>query len=71
MSVSAFSLTPAALPSRRPGSQGPPGATAATGTPHQHRLGDALRAVRVYVASAFEVAVLGEYLEEAGVLRRR
>ncbi|MGQ4514471.1 hypothetical protein [Streptomyces sp. DW26H14] len=36
--------------------------------PHQsYRVGGALRAVRVFVATAFDVAVLGEYAEEAGV----
>jgi hypothetical protein len=37
---------------------------------HRHRLGDALRAVRVFAGAAFDVAVLGEYDEEAGVRRR-
>lgn len=47
------------------------GATAATGHPHSHRAGDALRAVKVYVRAAFGVVVLGEYAEEAGVRRTR
>ncbi|GHJ39938.1 hypothetical protein [Streptomyces sp. TS71-3] len=64
-SGSAFSFNLAAVPPR------PPGASAATGTSHQHRLGEGLRAIRVYVSSAFEVAVLGEYWEEAGVRIRR
>ncbi|MEU7471292.1 hypothetical protein AB0A94_22680 [Streptomyces sp. NPDC044984] len=34
-----------------------------------HRLGDALRAVRVFLGAAFDVIVLGEYDEEAGVRR--
>jgi hypothetical protein len=49
------------------------GATATgVGTiPHpNHRLGDTVRAVRVFVTTAFNVAVLGEYAEEAGVRRR-
>ncbi|MFF9816629.1 hypothetical protein [Streptomyces sp. NPDC014006] len=47
----------------------PPGATPiATG--HRHPLGDALRAVRVYARAAFDVVILGEYGEEAGVRRR-
>ncbi|MFD9501258.1 hypothetical protein [Streptomyces sp. NPDC060035] len=45
------------------------GATAATGHPH-HRLGDAVRAVTVYARTAFGVAVLGEYAEESGLVRR-
>ncbi|MER5281573.1 hypothetical protein ABT025_38510 [Streptomyces sp. NPDC002809] len=45
------------------------GATAATGHPHHHRTGEALRAVRVFVRAAFGVVVLGEYAEEAGVRR--
>ncbi|MCF3964752.1 hypothetical protein [Streptomyces fuscigenes] len=32
-------------------------------------VGDAMRAVRVFVATAFDVAVFGEYAEEAGVYR--
>jgi len=46
------------------------GATAATGTRHSHRLGDALRAVKVFASAALSVCVLGEYGEEAGVHRR-
>jgi hypothetical protein len=39
--------------------------------PHQsYRVGGALRAVRVFVTTAFDVAVLGEYAEEAGVRGR-
>ncbi|MEV8340780.1 hypothetical protein [Streptomyces niveus] len=50
------------------------GATALGSAPHAgphppHRLGDALRAVKVFVAAAFSVAVLGEYGEEAGIIR--
>ncbi|MFE5840699.1 hypothetical protein ACFQ7N_03535 [Streptomyces niveus] len=58
------------------GHVGPPhsGATALGSAPHAgphppHRLGDALRAVKVFVAAAFSVAVLGEYGEEAGIIR--
>ncbi|MET9590674.1 hypothetical protein ABZY45_06865 [Streptomyces sp. NPDC006516] len=47
------------------------GATAASGHPHSHRTGDAVRAVSVFVRTAFGVAVLGEYAEEAGLVRRR
>ncbi|MFD3585952.1 hypothetical protein [Streptomyces sp. NPDC058683] len=50
---------------------GPPGATALDGVPHsQHRLGDALRAVKVFVGAAFSVVILGEYGEEAGIRRK-
>ncbi|MFF2409147.1 hypothetical protein [Streptomyces sp. NPDC058092] len=45
------------------------GATAATGHRYTHRVGDALRAVKVYARAAFGVVVLGEYAEEAGVHR--
>ncbi|MEU3842003.1 hypothetical protein AB0E88_18465 [Streptomyces sp. NPDC028635] len=37
---------------------------------HRHLLGDALRAVKVYARAAFDVIILGEYGEEAGVRRR-
>ncbi|MEU2620496.1 hypothetical protein ABZ642_20585 [Streptomyces sp. NPDC007157] len=61
--MSAATIHPA--PSR------PPGATALDGVPHpQHRLGDALRAVKVFVGAAFSVVILGEYGEEAGIRRR-
>ncbi|MFI6062032.1 hypothetical protein [Streptomyces sp. NPDC051286] len=46
------------------------GATAATGHPPTHYVGDAVRAVKVFARAAFDVAVLGEYAEEARVLRR-
>ena len=42
-----------------------------TGPPRGHRLGEVLRAVRIYVRTAFGVAVLGEYAEEVGVIRTR
>ncbi|MFJ9804015.1 hypothetical protein [Streptomyces wuyuanensis] len=60
--MSAATFTPASRAGR--------GATA-TGAQahHTHRLGDALRAVRVFVSTAFGVVVLGEYSEEAGVRR--
>ncbi|WP_405677342.1 hypothetical protein OG292_22785 [Streptomyces sp. NBC_01511] len=55
---------------------GPPhsGATALGSAPHSgthapHPFGNALRAVKVFVAAAFSVAVLGEYGEEAGIMR--
>ncbi|CAL9480892.1 hypothetical protein [Streptomyces sp. enrichment culture] len=37
---------------------------------HRHRLGDVLRAIKVYAGAAFDVVILGEYGEEAGVRRR-
>ncbi|MCT7351544.1 hypothetical protein N4P33_05080 [Streptomyces sp. 15-116A] len=48
----------------------PPGATPLQGD-HRHLLGDALRAVKVFLGAAFDVVILGEYGEEAGVLRKR
>ncbi|MEU8977777.1 hypothetical protein [Streptomyces sp. NPDC048309] len=48
----------------------PHGATAASSTHHRHRLGDALRAVKVFAEAAVGVVLLGEYGEEAGVRRR-
>ncbi|MFD8724128.1 hypothetical protein ACFV2H_40775 [Streptomyces sp. NPDC059629] len=59
--MSAATITPA--PSR------PPGATAVDGVP-THRLGDALRAVKVFVSAAFSVVILGEYGEETGMHRK-
>ncbi|WP_167536390.1 hypothetical protein [Streptomyces ficellus] len=48
-----------------------PGATALGTTPHPaHRLGNALRAIKVFAEAAFGVVVLGEFAEEAGVRRR-
>ncbi|MET8113157.1 hypothetical protein [Streptomyces prasinus] len=47
------------------------GATATGSVPHSpHRIGNALRAIRVFAESFFSVTVLGEYGEEAGVRRR-
>jgi hypothetical protein len=37
---------------------------------HRHVLGGVLRAVHVYVETAFRVAVLGEYREHSPVSRR-
>ncbi|MEV7994072.1 hypothetical protein ACIP2X_36660 [Streptomyces sp. NPDC089424] len=61
--MSAATFTPAPAPHR------PSGATALTGS-HRHRLGEALRAVRVFAGAAFDVVILGEYGEEAGVRRK-
>lgn len=62
--MSAAAITPAPAPARPPS-----GATAVAGS-HRHRLGDALRAVKVFVGAAFDVVILGEYGEEAGVRRK-
>jgi hypothetical protein len=61
--MSAATITPV------PGGPHASGATALRGS-HHHRLGDALRAVRVFAGAAFDVVILGEYGEEAGVRRR-
>ncbi|WP_156725329.1 hypothetical protein [Streptomyces apocyni] len=65
MSTAAFNPAPAARPNP------PGGATAATGARHVHRVGNALRAVKVFATAAVDVVLLGEYGEEAGVVRRR
>ncbi|WP_105975128.1 hypothetical protein [Streptomyces geranii] len=62
--MSAATLTPASLSARRPGAT-------AVQAGHSHRLGDALRAVRVFTGAALSVVLLGEYGEEAGVRRSR
>ncbi|OUD02467.1 hypothetical protein [Streptomyces swartbergensis] len=62
--MSAATFSPAPAPGR------PPGATAVTGS-HSHRLGDALRAVKVFAGAAFDVIILGQYGEEVGVVRRK
>ncbi|MFI6103759.1 hypothetical protein [Streptomyces sp. NPDC051310] len=47
------------------------GATALGPDRHpSHRLGNALRAIKVFAEAAFGVVVLGEYGPEAGVRRR-
>ncbi|MEV8536354.1 hypothetical protein [Streptomyces sp. NPDC051211] len=49
----------------------PSGATATTSDIHpRHRVGGMLRAARVFAATAFSVVLLGEYAEDAGVIRR-
>ncbi|MFE3601915.1 hypothetical protein ACFXP3_20225 [Streptomyces sp. NPDC059096] len=48
-----------------------PGATATGSVPHPgHPVGNALRAAKVFLTAAFNVAVMGEYAEEAGIKRR-
>ncbi len=59
--MSAATFTPA--PGR------PSGATPLTDAP-RHLLGDALRAIKVFAGAAFDVIILGEYGEEAGVRRK-
>ncbi|MEU5630792.1 hypothetical protein ACIA8I_27320 [Streptomyces rishiriensis] len=59
--MSAATITP--VPGR------PSGATPLSDG-HRHRLGDALRAIKVFAVAAFEVVILGEYGQEAGVRRR-
>ncbi|MFD5709996.1 hypothetical protein ACFWHW_06320 [Streptomyces pharetrae] len=61
--MSAAAITPITVSARPPS-----GATAVAGS-HRHRLGDALRAVKVFAGAAFDVVILGEYGEEAGVRR--
>ncbi len=55
-----------------PGRHGPPpGATALDPGHHRHHwTGDVLRAIKVFAETAFEVVVLGEYVEEASVRHR-
>jgi hypothetical protein len=60
--MSAATIRPA--PAARPA-----GATAVRGS-HRHRLGDVLHAVKVFAGAAFDVVVLGEYGEEAGIRRK-
>ncbi|MGV9244315.1 hypothetical protein [Streptomyces sp. NPDC003710] len=55
-----------------PARQGPPsGATALVEQHRRHVVGDALRAVKVFLGAAIDVVLLGEYGEEAGVRSRR
>ncbi|MEU6366361.1 hypothetical protein ABZ876_11505 [Streptomyces sp. NPDC046931] len=55
-----------------PARHGPPsGATALDEQHRRHVVGDALRAVKVFLGAAIDVVVLGEYGEEAGVRSRR
>ncbi|WCD87841.1 hypothetical protein KPP03845_104242 [Streptomyces xanthophaeus] len=48
----------------------PAGATALTDTRHRTGFGSLLRAAKVFATTAVSVVVLGEYAEEAGVVRR-
>lgn len=60
--MSAATFTPA--PGR------PSGATPLSDLHGTHRIGNALRAIRVFAGAAFDVVILGEYSEEAGVRRK-
>ncbi|WP_338897567.1 hypothetical protein WBG99_19815 [Streptomyces sp. TG1A-60] len=64
MSAAAF------IPASAAGRPRPPGATGLDSHHNRHRLADALRAVKVFARAAFDVVVLGEYAEEAGIHRR-
>ncbi|MGA4841173.1 hypothetical protein [Streptomyces sp. G45] len=73
--MSSAVITPASLsvptgPTGPTGVRGADGATAVGDTHRPHRVGNALRAAKVFVTAAFGVTVLGEYAEEAGVRRR-
>ncbi|MEU6403147.1 hypothetical protein [Streptomyces sp. NPDC046985] len=60
-------MSAAILHPSHPGSAArPSGATAVRGS-HHHLLGAALHAVKVFAGAAFDVVILGEYGEEAGV----
>ncbi|MBW5485737.1 hypothetical protein [Streptomyces bambusae] len=48
----------------------PSGATATTHSHPHHRFGSLLRAAKVFAGTAFSVVLLGEYAEDAGVIRR-
>ena len=63
--MSAATFTPAPAPRQAR----PSGATAVEGS-HPHRVGNALRAIKVFAGAAFSVVILGEYGEEAGVRGR-
>lgn len=48
----------------------PSGATATSDVRPRHHLGSMLRAAKVFATAAVSVVVLGEYAEDAGVIRR-
>lgn len=60
--MSAATISPA--PAR------PPSGATATDGPHHHPIGNALRAIKVFAEAAFNVVILGEYGEEAGIRHR-
>ncbi|MEV7471620.1 hypothetical protein AB0O20_34760 [Streptomyces kronopolitis] len=43
---------------------GDPGSGAAPGHEHRHVVGNVLRAIKVFAAAAFGVAVMGEYADD-------
>lgn len=65
--MSSATFTPASGPRTAP----PVGATSLTGSHAGHRVGDVLRALRVFAGAAVDVVLLGGYGEEAGVVRRK
>ncbi|MET9467504.1 hypothetical protein ABZY44_22390 [Streptomyces sp. NPDC006544] len=69
--MSTATFTP--IPGTRPGGTSRPkaaGATATSDSRPRHRVGGVLRAAKVFAATAVSVVVLGEYGEDAGVIRR-
>ncbi|MGR4882752.1 hypothetical protein ACIPUC_25570 [Streptomyces sp. LARHCF249] len=48
----------------------PRGATATSHVRTRHGFGGLLRAAKIFAAAAVSVVVLGEYAEDAGVIRR-
>ncbi|CAM5487799.1 hypothetical protein SAVIM338S_03390 [Streptomyces avidinii] len=57
----------------RPGGSARPkaaGATALSDSRSRYGVGSVLRAAKVFAATAVSVVVLGEYAEDAGVIRR-
>ncbi|MGW0392342.1 hypothetical protein ACWDYJ_15910 [Streptomyces sp. NPDC003042] len=48
----------------------PSGAATTSDSRPRHRFGGVLRAAKVFAATAVSVIVLGEYAEDAGVIRR-
>nr|WSX51213.1 hypothetical protein OG409_21120 [Streptomyces sp. NBC_00974] len=71
--MSTATFTP--IQGTRPGGSSRPKAAGATATATsdsraRHRVGGVLRAARVFAATAVSVVVLGEYAEDAGVIRR-
>lgn len=68
--MSSAVITPASLSATSGASRHADGTPAATEAHRPHRVGDALRAAKVFMGAVIGVVVLGEYAEEAGVHRR-
>ncbi|MEW2525771.1 MULTISPECIES: hypothetical protein [unclassified Streptomyces] len=68
--MSSAVITPASLSAPSSGPRRADGATAVSEAHRPHRVGDALRAAKVFMGAVVGVVVLGEYAEEAGVRRR-